>query len=181
MNQQQTIQEDVLTAISDLNLLEGIPSDFEVRVEADDNSVYITNIFYINLDVLKIFESDHHNDVLWNVRSQLLKVHNTMKKYGILGFDKHAYSSIYINKTNVEVWKKTQLKKLKEYGKTLKELREIHAIRVKYYDNDLYPSLQVIFKHRYGSYLSNRRVVVDKLKEHAYEVLGFNRNIRIDW
>ena len=52
MNQQQTIQEDVLTAISDLNLLEGIPSDFEVRVEADDNSVYITNIFYINLDVL---------------------------------------------------------------------------------------------------------------------------------
>ena len=80
MNQQQTIQEDVLTAISDLNLLEGIPSDFEVRVEAEDNSVYITNIFYINLDVLKIFESDHHNDVLWNVRSQLLKVHNTMKK-----------------------------------------------------------------------------------------------------
>ncbi len=181
MNQKQTIQEDVLTAISDLNLFEGIPSDFEVRVETEDNSVYISSLFYINLDVLKIFKTDYHNNVLWDVRRQLQNVHNTIRKYGILGFDKSTYSSIYINKSNVDVWKKTQLKKLKEFGKTLKELREIHAIRVKYYDNDLYPTLQVVFKQSYGSYLSNRRVVIDKLKEHAYEVLGFNRNIRIDW
>jgi len=180
MNQQQTIQEDVLTAISDLNLLEGIPSDFEVRVETEDNSVYISSLFYINLDVLKIFKSDYHNDVLWNVRTQLQKAHNTMRKYGILGFDKSAYSSIYINKSNVEVWKKTQLKKLKEFGKTLKELREIHAIRVKYYDNDLYPSLQVVFKQSYRG-IGSRQEVINRLKEHAYEVLGFNRNIRIDW
>jgi hypothetical protein len=181
MNQKQTIQEDVLTAISDLNLFEGIPSDFEVRVETEDNSVYISSLFYINLDVLKIFKTDYHNNVLWDVRRQLQNVHNTIRKYGILGFDKSTYSSIYINKSNVDVWKKTQLKKLKEFGKTLKDIREIHAIRVKYCDNDLYPTLQVVFKQSYGSYLSNRRVVIDKLKEHAYEVLGFNRNIRIDW
>jgi len=136
MNQKQTIQEDVLTAISDLNLFEGIPSDFEVRVETEDNSVYISSLFYINLDVLKIFKTDYHNNVLWDVRRQLQNVHNTIRKYGILGFDKSTYSSIYINKSNVDVWKKTQLKKLKEFGKTLKDIRDIHAIRVKYYDND---------------------------------------------
>lgn len=180
MNQQQTIQEDVLTAISDLNLFEGIPSDFEVKVETVDNSSYINNLFYINLDVLKIFKSDYHNDVLWNVRSQVQKAHNTMRKYGIFGFEKGSYSSVYINKSNVDVWKKTQLKKLKEYGKTLKDIREIHAIRVKYYDNDLYPSLQVVFKQSYSG-TGVRKEVINKLKEHAYEVLGMNRNIRIDW
>ena len=129
----------------------------------------------VSFDCLKVFKENQYDmNTLWGVNSKIQDDFKVVKNYLLTGL--FSFLTINTNQKNLNKWKNTELKKLREYVKN--NHRDVHSLQLKYRDTDLYPRIKVTFKR---NCCRSRWSVSSEIQNYAHDELGFSRSIRVSW
>ena len=171
-------KEDIKTFVKEFDLFKNhgenisieyfvIPYEFRFGFEHRVN---------VSFDCLKVFKENQYDmNTLWGVNSKIQDDFKVVKNYLLTGL--FSFLTINTNQKNLNKWKNTELKKLRDYVKN--NHRDVHSLQLKYRDTDLYPRIKITFKR--NSWRSSKWTVSSEIQNYAHDKLGFSRNIRVSW
>lgn len=167
--------------IDDLNLFDVGQNEIKSNVQYDliQLSSYCRLFFNANLkmDCLDVY-SKHKKLDIDNIQSIIRNDISIFKKYGVI--EHNPSFSCNLIRDNFEIWKKTELKKLKDFTK--KNFNSyIHSLRCEFDSRlNVYPKIKIIFRGGINNWEYHTTLkVLSEIKNYSTKVLDFSDNIRI--